>query len=188
MPRWGQRLFKFLAERSEKGPILRKLREQMFKAATQLLDADNFFSRLREDIKNANAYVAIVSPFLRRGAVKRFLSYDEVQKQLNNVKFIVLTRKTSDIKEEKSRKEHEDCIKMLQESGIYVFEREKLHFKAVIIDDEILYIGSINPLSIMVITYLPEDYMLRFTSEVLVDEVLDNAIKREEFEKYLSAE
>ena len=62
--------------------------------------------------------------------------------------------------------------------------RERLHFKAVIIDDEILYVGSINPLSVMMVTYLPEDYMLRFVSEALTAEVIDKAVGKDDFERY----
>ncbi len=70
-------------------------------------------------------------------------------------------------------KEHEDCIKVLRDNGIKVVEKPRFHFKAVIIDDSIIYVGSINPLSIVTVRYVPADYMLRFVSEALVDEIFE---------------
>ena len=61
------------------------------------------------------------------------------------------------------RDEHLKAINELEKTGIKVVEQPKLHFKAVIIDNEISYIGSINPLSIITVKYTPPNYMLRFT-------------------------
>jgi len=47
------------------------------------------------------------------------------------------------------------------------------HAKAVVIDDSIIYVGSINLLHIVTLRYVPADYMMRFVSEALVDEVLE---------------
>jgi len=65
-----------------------------------------------------------------------------------------------------------------------VFEQPKLHFKSVIIDDSIIYLGSINPLSIMTVSYVPPDYMVRFESEALVDEIIENVIGKEKYESW----
>jgi len=42
-----------------------------------------------------------------------------------------------------------------------------------VIDDSIIYVGSINLLHVVTLRYIPADYMLRFMSEALVDEVLE---------------
>ncbi|MEM0047982.1 MAG: hypothetical protein QW464_03815 [Ignisphaera sp.] len=82
--------------------------------------------------------------------------------------------------------EYGECIEILKKADIKVVTEQKLHFKAVIIDNEILYLGSINPLSIIAIRYIPSDYMVRFESEALVDEIIENTIGKELYEKWIS--
>ena len=91
-------------------------------------------------------------------------------------------RKVSDVKE------HEKCIEALEKADIKVVtvKEPTLHFKAVIIDNEIIYLGSINPLSILTYREIPADYMIRFESEALVDEIIENAIGREIYGQWLS--
>jgi len=64
-------------------------------------------------------------------------------------------------------REHEKCIEALEKAGIRVVtvKEPTLHFKAVIIDNEIIYLGSINPLSILTYREIPTDYVIRFESE-----------------------
>jgi hypothetical protein len=64
-------------------------------------------------------------------------------------------------------------------------EIEALHFKAVIIDDEVIYLGSINILSLLPIEYYPPDYMVRFESEALTDEIIENVIGRKKYEEII---
>ncbi len=54
------------------------------------------------------------------------------------------------------------------------------------IDNEIIYLGSINPLSVLTVREIPADYMIRFESEALVDEIIENAIGRKTYEQWLS--
>jgi hypothetical protein len=102
------------------------------------------------------------------------------------VSIIVVTRhpepgKIGDVRE------HEKCIEVLRDNGVRVVtvRRPTLHFKAVIVDDEIVYLGSINPLSILTYREVPADYMIRFESEALVDEIIENAIGRDTYEQWL---
>ena len=74
---------------------------------------------------------------------------------------------------------------MLENAGIRVTVESRLHFKSAIIN-EIIYLGSINPLSIVTIKYVPPDYMVRFESEALVDELVENAIGRDTYEKWIT--
>jgi len=177
----------FLKRRFEKGPALKRLREMFFEASTEILDPDEFIVRLREDLRECKDHVVILSPFLNLNAVKKFTSFVEVKKAIEKgVKICVITRppKKGEIFE-KSLNEHEKCIEYLKNFGLKVIERAKFHFKTVIIDAKIIYIGSINPLSVTTITYVPADYMLRFVSECLVDEIIEKAISQEEYQKYL---
>jgi len=53
---------------------------------------------------------------------------------------------------------HGKCVELLEENRIRVVtvKKPRLHFKVVIIDDEILYIGSNNPLSVVTVDLLVE--------------------------------
>jgi len=162
-----------LRKRLEKGPILKRLREEFFKAATQILDADEFFVELRKDLEKLNDYVLIISPFLNRSTVEKFVSFKEIHDVLRKGKKVVVVTRPPDPREVENPKEHEGCIKVLRDNGIKVVEKPRFHFKAVVIDDSIIYVGSINPLSIVTVRYVPADYMLRFVSEALVDEIFE---------------
>jgi len=166
--RWArERLRDFLARRADRrNTLIGRLRELL--TSTEVLDPPAFISRLREDISKAKAYVLVVSPFLRKNAVNRFIN--DIKGRIGEIEVIVLTKPAKEIRD------HEECIRILKEHGIKVVEKEKLHFKAAVIDDDILYIGSINLLSIVLDKYIPEDYMLRFISEALTAEVIDKAI------------
>ena len=180
-------LRKFLEERMRKGPILKKLREEFFKAATRVYDADRFHVSLLDDIKNAKSFVVVISPFLNMLRVQKFISAREVRETLKRgVDIIVVTRhpeprKVSDVEE------HKKCIEAPEEAGLKVVtvKEPTLHFKAVIIDNKIIYLGSINPLSVLTYREIPADYMIRFESEALVDEIIENAIGREVYEQWL---
>jgi len=165
-----------LRRRLEKGPVLRRLREEFFKAATEILDPDEFLLALRRDMEKLNNYVLIISPFLNRTAVEKFCNLREVDRALREGKKIVVVTRPARIPEVEDPEEHGLCIKILRDHGIKVIEKEKFHFKAVIIDDSIIYVGSINPLQIITVKYIPADYMLRFVSEALVDEITERFI------------
>jgi len=165
-----------LRKRLEKGPLLRKLREEFFKAATQIFDPEEFFVSLRRDIENINSYALIISPFLNRNTVEKFCGLKEVSYAIKNGKKIIVVTRPSDKSEVERPEEHAESISILEKCGIKVIPKPRIHFKAVIIDDAIIYIGSINPLQIVTVRYIPADYMLRFVSEALVDEILERSV------------
>jgi hypothetical protein len=65
---------RFMEERLRKGPILKKLREQMFKASTKIIDPAGLDSSLRSDIEGCKSHIVIFSPFLNLTRVKLLLS------------------------------------------------------------------------------------------------------------------
>lgn len=179
-------LRKLLEERMRKGPILKKLREQFFRASSKVFDAKRFDVSLLDGIKAAKGLVVIISPFLSKLKVEGFINAREVREALNRgIKIVVVTR-PPDPKEVSNADEHKECIEALRNMGIKVAEEPRLHFKAAIIDNEIIYLGSINPLSIITIKYVPPDYMVRFESEALVDEIIENAIGKDIYEKWIT--
>jgi len=180
-------LRRILEERMKKGPALKKLREQFFKAATKVFDADQFYVSLRDDLGKAKSYVVIISPFLHMDKVQKFVSTKEVRDALDRGVSIIVVTRPPEQDQVGNVYWHRKCIELLEGSKIKVVtvKEPKLHFKAVIIDDEIIYIGSINPLSIITVRETPSDYMIRFESEALVDEIVENAIGRKTYEEWL---
>ena len=180
---------KLWRERLERGKILKQLREQFFKASTEILDPDQFFVKLREDLVACQSHAVIISPFLRKETVAKFLNFKEVRDVLQSEKKVVVVVRPAEDDQvgSKNVKEQSECIKMLREGKVKVVEKPQFHFKAAIIDDSIIYIGSINPLSIITIYYVPADFMLRFVSEALVDEVVEKFVTKEEYASWLSS-
>jgi len=177
---------KIIEERMRKGPILRRLREQFFKVSSKVLSPVEFEASLLEDLRKAKSLVVIISPFLNKLQVSKFLSLREIDEaRKRGVKFVVVTR-PSDKKEVGNPDEHKECIQMLEEKAD-VLKQSKLHFKSVIIDNSVIYLGSINPLSLAMVSYVPPDYMVRFESEALVDEIVENVIGKEKYESWISA-
>ena len=80
-------------------------------------------------------------------------------------------------------REHRECIEILRKRGVKVVEKPRFHFKAAIVDDSIIYLGSINPLQMVTVRYIPADYMLRFVSEALVSEIVERFMP--EYEDWL---
>ncbi len=171
---------KIIEDRFKKGPILKRLKEQVFKATTKFLDSKHFDASLSEDINNSQEYVLIFSPYLTYTRVKNFLSWREVKQSIEKgVRFIVAVRPADQVKDQN----HVKCIEKLKEAGMEVIEVRRLHFKSVIIDGEVVYIGSINPLSVVDVELIPPDYMLRFHSEALVNEIMESIFQEEEIKK-----
>ena len=181
-------LKKALEERMKKGPFLKKLREQFFKAVTKVYDADTFYDSLRGDLKEAKNLVVIISPFLNIDKVRKFVSTKEVKDALERDVLIIVVTRPPEANQVSNVYWHRKCIELLKDSRIKVVtvKEPRLHFKAVIIDNEIIYLGSINPLSVLTVREIPADYMIRFESEALVDEIIENAISRKTYELWLS--
>jgi len=131
----------------------------------------------------------IFSPYLNTKRVKLFLSIKGVRDALSRgVRMVVVTRPARGGRGGVSNpKEHGDAIRLLRDAGVKVVEVDALHFKAVIIDNEVIYLGSINPLSVVTYKEIPADYMIWFESEALVDEIVENAIGREAYENWLAS-
>ena len=58
-----------------RGPILRRLRDRFFKASTMILDPDQTWVQLRKDFEKSEIIVLIISPFLSKQMVKKFLGF-----------------------------------------------------------------------------------------------------------------
>lgn len=124
--------------------------EKVIDKFVRVLDEDDFYSVIKDDLKDAKKSLLIFSPFvdIRRDHTRKFLSAikDAVNRGIS-VKVVV----KPDV--------HPKALKALREVGAEIYKRDT-HVKVVIIDDyKVVYIGSLNVLA----SYGKEDVMLRIT-------------------------
>ncbi len=91
-----------------------------------------------------------------------------LQTRINNdTKLIVLTRPSSDIRE-KDRQMHMDLIEVIQATGVIVIQKAGIHQKVAIIDQRVVWYGSINLLSFG----SSEESIMRLESVNIANELL----------------
>ncbi|HIP63256.1 MAG TPA: hypothetical protein EYH04_03980 [Archaeoglobus profundus] len=85
----------------------------------------------------------------------------------------------------RNKKDHRKAVQILENLGVYIVRREYMHEKAIIIDNRVAYLGSINCLS----KYSYErkdDYMLRYTHPELVEFIRVNLMIMRHHLKFLN--
>jgi len=110
-----------------------------------IFDKDSFFPVYTNDIVNAAREVFIVSPFVTNRRVPRMMQYFHTILR-NNVKVTIMTRPVEDFKDIR-RSALVRIFNFLKEIGINVLFRSNIHQKFAIIDQKIVWYGSINLLS-----------------------------------------
>jgi hypothetical protein len=78
--------------------MLRRLREEFFKVATQIFDPGEFLIAFSKDLENMNYYALIISPFLNRTAIEKFCNLKEVSDALKKGKKVVVVTRPADPK------------------------------------------------------------------------------------------
>ncbi|MDR4503279.1 MAG: DEAD/DEAH box helicase family protein [Candidatus Scalindua sp.] len=110
-----------------------------------IFDKHSFFPVYTSDIVNAAREVLIVSPFVTNRRVPRMMQYFHTILK-NKVKVTVMTRPAEDFKD--TRRSHlVQIFNALKETGINVLFKSNIHQKFAIIDQKIVWYGSINLLS-----------------------------------------
>ena len=115
---------------------------QPMEESHSIFDSKTFFPAYSSDILAARNDVLIVSPFLTGRRVLSALDYLSA----SNAKITVVT-KPVDNYTEKDRSRINHCIELLKGRGITVKTKDRIHQKYAIIDQRIVWYGSINLLS-----------------------------------------
>ncbi|HKG58169.1 MAG TPA: AAA domain-containing protein [Pyrinomonadaceae bacterium] len=114
-------------------------------ADAQFLTEGTFYPRFTEDLKNARSSILIFSPFLTKRGTNRWM--DLLRFAISRgVRVRLVTRPPGDqggVLDDGLP----DTVKHIRELGIPVDYRARIHEKIAIIDDEILWHGSLNILS-----------------------------------------
>ncbi|MCL1965428.1 MAG: DUF1653 domain-containing protein [Firmicutes bacterium] len=107
-----------------------------------IFDNNDFFSAYSMDISAARDEVLIVSPFLSKRRVLSALTYMAA----TNARITVVA-KPSDNYNEKDRTKIDECIEILKQHNITVKTKDRIHQKFAVVDQRIVWYGSINLLS-----------------------------------------
>lgn len=104
---------------------------------------NRFYDHFVKDLRQAEGRIVIFSPFLAR---KRMAGLMDLFRYLvdKGVGLYVVTRPTA---EQEKDSELASLQKYLEEAGVKLIYRKKLHEKAAFIDDKVCWLGSLNILS-----------------------------------------
>lgn len=161
-----------------KGPVINKpslmlaqidLAQEEFLVLTpapeeQHFTEETFYEAFKRDMQRARASILIASPFLAEARVNNVLPF-LLDQQKRGISISVYTRPL----EEGSERDVKGANILLQ-AGIALIYLSQMHHKAVIIDESILYHGSLNALS-----YRDTgESMLRITTPRIIQEVRES--------------
>ena len=135
-----------------------------------IYDGKTFYSSYCQDIRTASKEILIVSPFMRKGRITQLVRY-LIEVILNGVSVTVVTRPPEDFKE-KDRETVAMNISMLHEYGIHVVTKAGFHQKFTIVDQEVVWYGSVNFLSFGI----SEESIMRFTNVDIAGQLMDTVL------------
>ena len=112
---------------------------ELVEVVNSIFDNRSYLPAYSVDIQSANNEILIVSPLLTK---RRILSYISCF-STTNVKVSVISR-SPDCYAEKDRARIEECVELLMKHGVNVVLKEQLHQKFAVIDQCIVWYGSIS--------------------------------------------
>ena len=111
-------------------------------SVSSIFDNNKFPDVFIADILSAKHEVLLVSPLVSKRTLKLLPLLAPV-----TAKIIIITRPPEDNKNEIVRHRAEECITMLKDSGFTIRKRSGIHQKFTVIDQRLIWYGSINFLS-----------------------------------------
>lgn len=107
---------------------------------SKLYSAEDYKSDFEKDLLSANSKIIMSVPYLSKNSV-----YDFVLKVSSIVsKGVIIQVYISIPKDESTQKKIEPYIEILDDAGIKVFVKENFTQKVAVIDEQILWYGSVN--------------------------------------------
>lgn len=123
-----------------------------------IYDGKSFYSVYCQDIKSSHSKILIVCPFMRKSRITQILKTLSQAIQ-NGVKVNIVTRPPNDFKESEQESVKENA-EILQNLGVNVIYKSDFHQKFTVIDNQIVWYGSVNFLSFGT----HEESIMRFVS------------------------
>lgn len=116
-----------------------------FECINTIFDNSNFLTVFSNDISSAKSDIVIVSPYVTKKRLSQMLSI--LMTGINNgAKLTVITRPETDYKE-RDRLTFEEMISSIKNTGASIIFKSNIHQKFAVIDQRIVWYGSINLLS-----------------------------------------
>ena len=140
-------------------------------SADIIFDNTTFLPVYKNDLLNAAREILIVSPFVTKRRVSQMLPFLGAA-QDRKMKVIVVTRPAADFRE-KDRPALEEALALLIAAGVQVVFKSNIHQKFAIIDQKIVWYGSINLLSFG----RAEESIMRLENPSVADELLGSIQK-----------
>ncbi len=132
-----------------------------------IYDGKSFYREYCNDILAAKKEILIVSPFMRKGRVTQLIKI-LTSAVTKDVSVMIITRPPRDFKE-KEQKNVIDITTNLEKYGIKVTYRSGFHQKFTVIDNEVVWYGSVNFLSFGI----AEESIMRFANQDIAGQLLD---------------
>lgn len=135
-----------------------------------IYDGKSFYPVYCQDIKSAHKEIMIVCPFMRKNRIAG-LSKVLSQAKQNGANITVITRPPEDFKEPERETIKENAA-ILQNCGVNVIYKSDFHQKFTVIDNKIVWYGSVNFLSFGT----NEESIMRFVSFDVAGELKDTVM------------
>ena len=135
-----------------------------------IYDGKTFCGVYCQDIRTSSKEILIVSPFMRKGRITQLVR-NLTEAILNGVSVTVVTRPPQDFKE-KERETVEKNISTLQKYGVKVVTKSGFHQKFTVIDQEVVWYGSVNFLSFGI----SEESIMRFSNADIAGQLMDTVL------------
>ena len=148
------------------GYSLQTITDSVKQEASSIFDYESYLPVYNEDLKRANDSIVISSPTMRYNKVISFVN-DVRNLQEKGVKITIITW-TPDLNMFSSAESKIELIEILRESGIEVITRDDYFNRFSVIDNAVVWYGSINFLGKEDI----EDNIMRVDSKEVAAEVL----------------
>ena len=116
-----------------------------FEATNAIFDNHNFLTIFSNDISSAKSDMVIVSPYITKKRLSQMMNIF-ISGINNGAKLTIITRPETDYKE-KDKLAFEDMVNSIQITGANVIFKSNIHQKFAVIDQRIVWYGSINLLS-----------------------------------------
>jgi superfamily II DNA or RNA helicase len=110
-----------------------------------IFDKDNFLPVFNQDIVAAKKEIVIVSPFVRKRRTHQMVQHLKISTG-KNIRVIVVTRPKEDFAT-KDRAAMQRTLDLLADSGVNVVFKSNIHQKFAVMDQKVVWYGSINLLS-----------------------------------------
>ncbi|WP_242877668.1 phospholipase D-like domain-containing protein [Desulfosporosinus sp. BG] len=110
-----------------------------------IFDKSNFLPVYTNDILNAKREILIVSPFVTKRRTLQMMQHLRIALE-NKVRVIVITRTIGDFND-KNASALQDALDLLKDAGVSLIFKSNIHQKYAVIDQRIVWYGSINLLS-----------------------------------------